>query len=49
MNDRAEILFILKEVRKLVATCAAYLPFNEKMSQYLDWLDQRIVLMENRE
>lgn len=49
MDEREEIIVRLKEVRKLVAGLTAHLPFSEETSRYLDWLDQRIEQMENRE
>ncbi|MEQ1794302.1 MAG: hypothetical protein ABL970_08940 [Nitrospira sp.] len=50
MNDeRAETLWLLKQVRQIVASVAPSLTFTDKTSCYLDQLDQAIARMEHRE
>lgn len=49
MDEREELLQQLKATRRLVADLTAHLPFNDKMSQFIDWLDQAIERMEHRE
>ena len=49
MDEREELLYMLRQIRALVAELTASLPFNEKMSQYLDRLNEAIERMENKQ
>lgn len=47
MNERADLLAQLKDLRRMVVKLSAYLPFTDATSRYLDWLDSTIERMES--